>query len=244
LAAVTVGAVMVPPDRFDEIRRKRIARYQYSFAFQKRRAELLARQIRDRDTDRASARVDPADDDVMHPWWLRPVNTSYAALDWAIFMTVGVLAPIGWLVGKVIYKVIIQLIPDELCGYPIAACCWSAVATGMPFPVVCAIWTPGDLTSALVLPWLFAQLPATLLVAGVYGILDGWLAIDASRGIWPMRPPPERDDVYVGIEPDDLTRPGVFPVHREGTPGDPVPRRNLTYYRHRSGRMLRSLLGM
>ena len=233
----------IPPDRYDEIRRKRIARFQYSFAFQKRRAELLARQIRDRDTDRATARVDPADDDVIHPWWLRPVNTPYAAFDWAIFMTAGVLAPIGWISGKAIHKAVVQLIPDELCGYPIAACFWSAVATGLPFPIICAVWDPGDLVSAVAVPWLFAQLPATLLVAGIYGILDGWLAIDASRGIWPMRPPPQSDEVYVGIEPDDLTRPSVFPVHRDGTPGDPVPRRDWTYYRQRGGRIIRALLG-
>lgn len=234
----------MPPDRFDEIRRKRIARYQYSFAFQKRRAELLARQIRDRDTDRTNARVDPADDDVMHPWWLRPVNTPYAAVDWAIFMAAGLLAPIGWLVGKAIYKAIVQLIPDDLCGYPIAACCWAAVATGVPLPIICGVWSPGDLTSALVLPWLFAQLPAAPLAAGVYGILEGWLAIDASRPIWPMRPPPQNNDVYVGVEPDDLTRPGVFPVHREGGPGDPVPRHDWTYYRRRGGQTFRTLLGI
>ena len=38
----------VPADRFDEIRRKWIARHQHTFIFQKRRAEILARQIRDR----------------------------------------------------------------------------------------------------------------------------------------------------------------------------------------------------
>jgi hypothetical protein len=237
--------VAILPDKYDEIRRKRIGRYQYSFAFQKRRAELLARQIRDCDTERANARSDPADDDIMHPWWLRPVNTPYAALDWAIFMTAGVLAPIGWPVGKAIYKAVVQLIPDELCGYPIAACCWAAVMTGLPLPIICALCSPGDLTSALVVPWLIAQLPAASLGAGVYGILEGWLAIEASRSIWPMRPPPQSDDVYVGVESDDLTRPGIFPVHREGAPGDAVPaRRDWTYYRNRGGQMLRSLLGI
>ncbi len=90
----------VPADRFDEIRRKWIARNQRTFIFQKRRAELLARQIRDRDTKRTGARVDTADDDVIHPWYVRPVKTPYAMLDWAILMTGAVMAPIGWPVGK------------------------------------------------------------------------------------------------------------------------------------------------
>ena len=90
----------VPADRFDEIRRKWIARNQRTFIFQKRRAEILARQIRDRDKVRTGARVDPADDDVIHPWYMRPPKTPYAALDWAILMTAGVLAPLGWPAGQ------------------------------------------------------------------------------------------------------------------------------------------------
>ena len=90
----------VPADRFDEIRRKWIARNQRTFIFQKRRAEILARQIRDRDTERTGARVDPADDDVIHPWYARPIKTPYAMFDWVIFMTAAVLAPLGWPAGK------------------------------------------------------------------------------------------------------------------------------------------------
>ena len=37
-----------PVDRFDEVRRRWIARHQHTFIFQKRRAEILARRIRDR----------------------------------------------------------------------------------------------------------------------------------------------------------------------------------------------------
>jgi hypothetical protein len=64
-----------PPDRFDEVRRKWIARHQHTFIFQKRRAEILARRIRDRATEKTGARVDPADDDVIHPLFMRGSNT-------------------------------------------------------------------------------------------------------------------------------------------------------------------------
>ncbi len=67
-----------PADRFDEIRRKWIARHQHTFIFQKRRAEILARQIRDRAQILSGARVDPADDDIIHPLLMRPVTTPYA----------------------------------------------------------------------------------------------------------------------------------------------------------------------
>jgi hypothetical protein len=212
----------VPADKFDEIRRKWIARHQYTFIFQKRRAELLARRIRDRDTERTGARVDPADDDVIHPWFMRPVKTSYATVDWAIFMTAGVLAPAGWMVGKALSTAVVQLIPGELRSYPVAAFMWSASVVGLPMPL---LYAPGNsLVSALAMPWLLAQIPAALLTAGLYGILEGWLVVDGSRDWWPMRPPDEIDDVDFGfVEPDDLTGPGVFPTRREDPPGDPSP---------------------
>lgn len=211
----------VPADRFDEIRRKWIARNQRTFIFQKRRAELLARQIRDRDTERSGARVDPADDDVIHPLLARPVKTIYAGIDFAIVATAAALAPLAWPVGRSIYKTVVQLIPAELRSYPIAAFMWSAVLVGLPLPL---LYRPGDsLVFAAAVPWLLAQVPAALLAAGVYGILEGWLAVDGARDWWPMRPPPEVDDVDFGFEVDDMTRPGVFPTRREQPPGDPSP---------------------
>ena len=217
----------VPADRFDEVRRKWIARNQRTFIFQKRRAEILARQIRDRDTERTGARVDPADDDVIHPWYSRPVKTTYAAADWAIFMTAGVLAPLGWPVGKALSKTIVELIPGELRSYPIAAFMWSAAIVGVPLPVLLWLTGPGDsLVSAAGVPWLLAQVPAALLTAGVYGILEGWLAVDGARDWWPMRPPDDVDEIDFGfLQADDLTGPGVFPTGRESPPGDPSPRR-------------------
>jgi hypothetical protein len=214
----------VPADKFDEIRRKWIARHQHTFIFQKRRAELLARQIRDRDTERSGARVDPADDDVIHPLLLRPVKNVYAGIDLAIVTAAAVLAPLGWPAGRMVYKRVVQLIPAELRAYPVAAFMWSAFVVGLPLPL---LYEPGgSLVSAAALPWALAQVPATLLAAGIYGIVEGWLAVDGARDWWPMRPPPEIDDVDFGLEVDDLTRPGIFRTHREEPPGDVSPIRS------------------
>ena len=215
-----------PPDRFDEIRRKWIARHQYIFMFQKRRAEILARQIRDRDTILTGARVDTADDDVIHPWFMRPVKTPYAAVDWTIFMVAGILAPLGWPAGKALSKMVVQLIPSELRSYPITAWFWAAAGVGAPLPPVLWLTGPGDsLLSAAIAPWLVAQIPAALLAAGLYGIAEGWLAVDGARDWWPMRPPPEVDDIDFGfLEPDDMTGPGIFPTRRELPVGDASPK--------------------
>lgn len=213
----------VPPDRFDEIRRKWIARYQRTFIFQKRRAEVLARQIRDRAAITSGARVDPADDDVIHPFFMRSHQTKYGAVDAIIVCTAAAVAPIGWPLGRLAYKLTVQQTDDEkiLRSYPIAAFMWAAVVIGLPMAL---LYSPTDsLLGTLLAPYLFAQIPATALAAGVYGILEGWLAVDGSRDWWPMRPPPTRDDVDFGWARDDLSLPAVFQTQPTPEPGERTP---------------------
>ncbi|ASL12404.1 hypothetical protein MYCOZU1_05858 (plasmid) [Mycobacterium intracellulare subsp. chimaera] len=145
--------------------------------------------------------------------------------DWVLFMTAAVLAPLGWPAGKALSVSVVQLIPGELRSYPIAAFMWSSAIVGAPLPLLLWLAGPGDsLVSAAAIPWLLAQIPATLLTAGVYGILEGWLAVDGARDWWPMRPPDDVDEIDFGfLQADDLTGPGVFPTHRESPPGDPSP---------------------
>lgn len=194
-----------PPDRFDELRRKWIARYQHGFTFQKRRQECLARQIRDRAGIGTGARPDPADDDVIHSLFRRGHTTVYALQDLAIIGVLAIAAPLGWPLGKGVYHAVIQLIPGELRSYPIAAFVWSAVIVGLPLPL---LYSPaGSWAGALFIPWLIAQVPAALLMAGIYGILEGWLAVDGARDWWPMRPPEDHETVDFGLHGDDLTMP-------------------------------------
>jgi hypothetical protein len=211
----------VPADRFDEIRRKWIARNQRSFIFQKRRAEILARQIRDRATENSGARVDPADDDVIHPFLMRSHQTKYAALDAIVVVTAAALAPVGWPLGRAVYKLTVQLIPDGIRSFPVAAFMWAAVVIGLPMPLLYS--STDSLIDTVFVPYLFAQIPATALAAGVYGILEGWLAVAGSRDWWPMRPPPAHEVVDFGWEPDDMSLPGVFPTQATPDPGERTP---------------------
>jgi len=211
----------IAPDRFDEVRRKWIARHQHTFTFQKRRAELLARQIRDRATAKTGARVDPADDDVIHPFVVRSHKTIYGAFELAIVAAAALLAPVGWPLGRLAYKLVVQLIPEELRSYPVAALMWAAVAVGAPLPL---LYGPDDsLAATLIMPWALAQIPATLLTAGVYGILEGWLAVDGARDWLPMSPPPDEHYAEFGWGPDDLTMPGIFSTRDEDPPGERTP---------------------
>ncbi|SKO13891.1 Uncharacterised protein [Mycobacteroides abscessus subsp. massiliense] len=58
---------------------------------------------------------------------------------------------------------------------------------------------------------MLAQLPAAFLAAGVYGILNGWLAVDGSAEWWPVTPPtPEDDPTLVVFGPDEVSSPAIF----------------------------------
>ena len=210
-----------PPDRFDDVRRKWIARYQHTFIFQKRRQECLARQIRDRAWEKSGARVDPADDDVIHSIFMRGANTVYAAKDLLIVGALALAAPLGWPIGKAIYHATIQLIASDLRAYPVAAFLWSAVVVGFPLPL---LYSPStSWVGTLIVPWVIAQLPAALLAAGIYGIVEGWLAVDGARDWWPMRPPEDHDVVDFGLEPDDLTMPPLFETRPPQSVGELLP---------------------
>lgn len=210
-----------PPDRFDEVRRRWIARHQGTYVFQKRRAEVLARQTRDRATAKSGARVDPADDDVIHRFMWRGHQTVYAQRDAAVIGALAVLAPLGWPLGFGIYRMTLRFIPEGIRSYPIAAFMWAAVATGLPMAAFYS--SQGSLTTVVLLPWLLAQVPAALLAAGAYGILEGWLAVDGSQDWWPMRPPQNVAAMDFGWDRVDAHRPGLFPTTPTPEAGERMP---------------------
>ena len=98
--------------------------------------------------------------------------------------------------------------PTALRAYPIPALLWTAAGIGV---LTALLYTPDDsLTTAFAAPYLIAQIPATFAAAGIYGILNGWLAVDGSTTWWPLTPPPIPVEFNLSLEPDDLTAPAVF----------------------------------
>lgn len=202
----------IPPDRHDAARRAWIARHEYTFGFQKRRAELLNRQIRDRVRALAGAAPDPHDDKVMDPILARTPGsaTTANAADTLIVVIAATLAPLGWAAGRGIYTLIVRVIPHPLRAYPIAALLW--IATGLGAPLLLLYRPGGGIAQLLVGPWILAQIPAAFAAAGIYGILNGWLAVPGSQEWWPLTPPtPDDDPTLVVFGPDDVTSPALFP---------------------------------
>jgi hypothetical protein len=199
-------------DRYDDLRREWIAAYAGISTMQNRRAELLNRRIRRRNRDLAGARPDPYDDHATNPLLVRAAKTPEAVIELVLVVFVAIAAPIGWPVAKAVYTRIEELIPDRLRSYPIPALLWAAAGLGTFTSVLYAAFGrhSTSLTTAVLAPWILAQLPAACLLAGIYGILNGWLAIDGSTTWWPLAPPPVEVDFNVPLAPDDLTFPPVF----------------------------------
>lgn len=187
----------MPADIFDEQRRAWIAAHAGVFLFQKRRAELLAKRIRARTRSKVGARPDPHDDNVTPPLPLRSPRTPSGTMENLVVLVCAIAAPIGWPIGRLGYHLVKKLIPERLRAYPIPALMWSAAVAALPL----LFYTPSpSLTSELLTPWGLAQIPAALLTTSVYGVLEGWLAVEGSSHWWPLTPeaPPVDDELLLG----------------------------------------------
>jgi hypothetical protein len=72
-------------------------------------------------------------------------------------------------------------------------------------------------------PWLCVQVAAVPVVAGVYGILEGWLAVPGSKEWWPLTPPKRpitAEDAAEILGPYDLTGPGLLDARPLPEPGE------------------------
>jgi hypothetical protein len=213
----------VPAEVFDEQRRAWIAGHAGIFLFQKRRAELLGKKLRSQARARAGARPDPHDDQVTPALVFRSPSTSTGGLETVVVAVCAAAAPLGWSLGRAVYSCILRVIPEKLRAYPIPALLWAGVLCGMPLPV---LYDPsGSLSSVLVVPWLIAQIPATFLAAAVYGILEGWLAVDGSTDWWPLTPVAADVDDDLILGPGYVSMPTVLdPIPSASKPGE-TPRR-------------------
>lgn len=214
-----MGHVM--PDRYDELRHEWISEHAGIWNIQKRRAELLNRQIRKRIRMAAGARPSPYDDNVMHPHWARRGSTVEIIIERFVIGLCAVLAPLGWLAGRLLYEYTVRFIPGRLRAYPVPALLCSAVGIGT---ITALLYSPdGTLAGTVIAPYVLAQIPAAFAAAGIYGILNGWLAVDGSASWWPVTPPPLPVDLTLPLGPDDLTAPSVFETFEPAEVVDMTP---------------------
>lgn len=199
--------------RHDEFRRAWIAAHQGVSTIQRRRAEVLGRSLRARRRAAADAAPDPHDDTVTPPIWFRSARSAPSHLELIAVTVLVFVAPVGWLGGWILQRAFARMIPVSLRSYPVAALLWSSVIAGL---VLVAIYGPSaNAWSIVVAPWICLQVAAMPAAAGVYGVLEGWLAVAGSDRWWPLterqRPITAREarailgDYEIDLSVDDST---------------------------------------
>jgi hypothetical protein len=208
-------------DKFDEMRRAWIASHQGWSTFQHRRAELLGRKVRARQRAVATAVPDPHDDTVIPPLWLRTTKSPTSQAELLVVVLAALVAPLGWLGGWLVKQVVTQLIPGTLRAYPIAALLWAGTLLGL---MIVLLYDPAPtFGEAFLTPWLCTQLAAVPVVAGMYGIADGWLAVPGSTQWWPLTPPKRpitADDAAAILGGYDITSPELLDARRLNEAGE------------------------
>jgi hypothetical protein len=215
----------LPSDRFDDIRREWIAFRQGDSLIQRRRAEMLGRVVRKRQRIRTAAVPDPHDDTVFPRLMFRQAKSLFSQFERALVLLAALIAPIGWPAGWALKTVISEQIPHTLRGFPIAAMLWSGAALGLLTIVVSQLaYDPaGSFGQIVVLPWVCMQLAAVPTAAGMYGIAEGWLAVEGSDQWWPLTPqrrPLTAADAAAILGAYDMTGPGVVDVRPLNQPGE------------------------
>lgn len=212
-------------DRYDEVRREWIAFHQGWSTIQRRRAEQLGRVIRKRQRVRTSAVPDPHDDTLIAPLWLRASKSSGAQMELVIVALAALIAPIGWPAGLAAYCAIVRLIPQTLRAFPIAAMLWVGTALGALLLLLYALtYDPaGSFNQIALLPWLCLQVGAVPVVAGIYAIANGWLAVPGSERWWPLAPVKRAltaEDAAAVLGGYDLTGPSLVDADPLNEPGE------------------------
>ena len=218
-------ASRIPPDRYDEVRREWIAYHQGWSTIQRRRAEQLGRVVRKRQRIRTAAVPDPHDDTRIDPLLLRAHRSRGAQAELCIVMLAAVIAPIGWPAGRAAYAALARPVPQTLRAFPIAAMLWAGTALGaLAVAAYELMYDPaGSFAQVTVLPWLCFQVAAVPVVAGIYGIANGWLAIPGSEQWWPLTPVKRvltAEDAAAVLGGYDITGPGLVDARPLNEPGE------------------------
>lgn len=190
---------------------------------QRRRFEKLDIQIRRRIAAKVLAAPSRRDDLARDPLVARGTQTFFGAVEAFGFYCMLLFIPLGWLAGRGLYKLYSALVPGVYRSYPLVPMLWYALI-GFLIPL---FFDPGPgLIANVLVPYLLAQLPAMFLVAGIYGIAEGWLAVPGALQ-WAPRKLPELQmnavDAAEILGAHDITAPAMVPPQATPNLGTMIP---------------------
>lgn len=168
-----------------------------AFNFQRRRADLLLAAVDDATRQAAGTAYNPHVQATTEAFWLRAVQSRAAVVESAVVIGAGLLFPIGWPAGRLLYRwlvgrvEIVRASRSEigLWSIPVTALAWIAAVLAILGAAVISPSSATTLFGVLAPSWIVAQGAGLFLTASVYGVLEGWVAIPGTTGWWPFPPP-------------------------------------------------------
>ncbi|MDM2164725.1 hypothetical protein PP352_21480 [Mycobacteroides abscessus] len=157
--------------------------------FQRRRGQLMFRADDEADHIVHGVALDTHVDGLPESIWFR--------WSWELIVTgiLGLLYPVAWPAGRELYRYHTRMVEARrLATPPIVAMTWAATFLTALFTVFMlgmhdAMFGPGaGFGRMFVMPWLLAQFAGIFWWAGLYGRLEGWLAIPGATEFWPKEP--------------------------------------------------------
>jgi hypothetical protein len=193
------------------------------FAFQRTRGQKLQAELDDRERTTAGVNQNIHIQGITERLFLRKAESRAAILELMIIVAAAAIFPIAWPAGRLLYHRLAHHIetrlgvdPNVMPTIPITALCWIGAAI---MSLGAAVIDPSSATSlvgVVLAPWITIQGSGIFVVAGIYGALEGWLAVPGSTDWWPFPPPPLPSTPSFGKQHTDNPAPL--------TPGDkPTP---------------------
>ena len=198
------------------------------FTFQRTRGQRLQRAIDEHARRNAGVTVNPHVQGITERLFLRDAQSRAAVLELIVVVGAAVLFPIAWPAGVLLYRWLctkVEAPTFTLHTIPITTLAWIG-ATLMTLSAI-VIDPAGTLLGVVVLPWIMVQGAGTFIMAAMYGILEGWLAVPGSTDWYPFPPRPLPSSPSLAKEDTDNPNPpvpGSTPTPPMRTPRDPRKR--------------------
>ncbi|PQM45309.1 hypothetical protein C1Y40_04534 [Mycobacterium talmoniae] len=197
-----------------------------SRTFQRTRADLLQLAYDDHRRAAAGVAYNPHAQGVTEFMWLRSINSRAGAAEAILVVGCALLFPLAWPLGRLLYRWLARRItpePESLHSIPITALAWIGAAV-MTLGTVIINPSGATFGGTVILPWILVQGAGTFLMASVYGILEGWLAIPGSTDLWPYPPPPLPETPSFTKQQQDRSSAAATPPGQQSPPPMRAPR--------------------
>ncbi|ART74348.1 hypothetical protein BTO20_37655 (plasmid) [Mycobacterium dioxanotrophicus] len=163
------------------------------YGFQRRRGDLLKAEHDNARRDLAGVDFNVHMQGITEKWHLRKPQSLAAWKETGVVVGCAAIFPLAWPLGRTLYRWMARRItpaPATADAIPITMLAWIAAAMMLLGSILVDPSSGNSFWGVLFLPWIVVQGAGTFLMASVYGVLEGWLAIPGATDWWPFPPPP------------------------------------------------------